>query len=79
VSTRRICAWCGRFESETTGAQSEITHSMCTTCVHEKKYESAPALKTRGQTAAQAVLRHETPETSGLESDTAHLANRRVT
>jgi hypothetical protein len=78
VSTRRVCAWCGRFESEMTGAQSEITHGMCATCVRERKCWDLPAPEMRRQCAAQAVRRDGVPELSEPEIDTARPTNGRA-
>jgi hypothetical protein len=95
MSMRRVCAWCGSIEADSTGVniegemagtQSEITHCMCATCVHEWKGCAASALKVRRQRTAQIARRHEAPSplgleaaASGLESNTVGSRNGKVT
>jgi NMD protein affecting ribosome stability and mRNA decay len=73
VRMRRVCARCGRVESEVTGAQSGITHSMCATCVRERISWDVPAPETRGQRATQVARRHGVPGPPVTESDTVYV------
>ena len=57
MGTIKVCAWCGSYGGEIPGPETEVSHGMCATCLHESTDWRLPAPKS-SKPRAPKISRH---------------------